>query len=473
MPLPIRPSFTLQVARWNATASVGNNAAPDSQWQWWQIWKYRRVRLLLRALRVGFVSVTLFQLGMQAGLQSYAQDPSGQRQNMIKEVLAQHGSLKDGVPQVRSKDSPEVKRVQRVFSRILASAIEETRHLERELERAQSEKEKDKTDLDDKITSLRQVRRLLKCWPNDGFLVLDRDDPNAFVTPLVPGIIFVHRGLFDTEHAVPVADFGKLEKGAKLFIRVKEGVKYFRPDNGTWVTFKNNNLFKCWYVGFQQFKHDPSGQCVVKVSRGFGRKELIELSIPVEDVRMEWTYSVCETDEQLAMLLGHEMSHVVHGHGKDATYLKAIILGVQLVLLSLLDVTGFISMLAVLGMAPALKYTVELPFSREHEFDADATGLRIAARAGYDPHDASGFFQRMGCFSHTHGYHQGRNWNSTHPTHEDRVKRLQELEADVKEQYRISKTQELGSGSQRLLPYSVAGFAATLITIAAVAGFAL
>jgi len=290
---------------------------------------------------------------------------------------------------------------------------------------------------------------------------------------LVPGLIFIHRGLFDTEHAVPVNDFETLEAGSKLFIRVKEGVKYFRPDNETWVTFKNNALYKCWYVGLRQFKHDPNRQCVVKVVGPSKRrsKDLIEISIPLEDVRMEWTYSVCATEEQLAMLLAHEMSHVVHEHGKDATYLKAVILGVQLVLLSLLDVTGLVSMLAVLGMAPALKYSVELPFSRDQEFDADATGLRIAARAGYDPHDASGFFQRMGRFSHAHGQRQCRNWNSTHPTPDDRLKRLHELEADVRENYCISKTHSPVSEGKGIWLYAGAGFAATFM-LAAVAGFA-
>merc|ERR1719215_652969 len=96
---------------------------------------------------------------------------------------------------------------------------------------------------------------------------------------------------------------------------------------------------------------DEQLACVVKVvgpSKKRGRRELMELSIPVDDVRMEWAYSVCETDEQLAMLLAHEMSHVVHEHGRDATYLHAVILGIQLVLLSLLDVTGLVSMLTVL-----------------------------------------------------------------------------------------------------------------------------
>merc|ERR1712039_815852 len=102
----------------------------------------------------------------------------------------------------------------------------------------------------------------------------------------------------------------------------------------------------------------------------WNNRSYLHLRVPPEDVKKHWTYSVCETDEQLAMILGHEISHVIHGHCTDTTYLTAGLLGAQLVLLSVLDVTGIISMLTILGMAPALRYGVELPFSRDNEFEA-------------------------------------------------------------------------------------------------------
>eukprot|EP00931_Biecheleriopsis_adriatica_P064887 TRINITY_DN39563_c0_g1_i2.p1 TRINITY_DN39563_c0_g1~~TRINITY_DN39563_c0_g1_i2.p1 ORF type:complete len:190 (-),score=47.19 TRINITY_DN39563_c0_g1_i2:104-673(-) len=184
-----------------------------------------------------------------------------------------------------------------------------------------------------------------------------------------------------------------------------------------------------------------------------------------------WTYSVCETDEQLAMLLGHEISHMIHQHTEDSTYLKAALLGAQLMLLSVLDFTGLVSMLAVLGIQPLLTYSVELPFSREHEFEADATGLRIAARAGYNPRDAAKFFERLSKFSEVlEGGSSKRSWSSTHPTTEDRIAQLKELEADAMKLYkpRVEKV-PLGLGDG--LKMFVLGSVATLLATAA--GFEL
>jgi len=96
-------------------------------------------------------------------------------------------------------------------------------------------------------------------------------------------------------------------------------------------------------------------------------------------------------------------------------------------------------MLTVLGMAPALKYTIELPYSRQHEFEADATGLRIAARAGFHPHDADGFFTRLDAYSKEFGESGRKSWNSTHPSHEDRIQRLESLEADAMKYFQQSK----------------------------------
>jgi len=131
------------------------------------------------------------------------------------------------------------------------------------------------------------------------------------------------------------------------------------------------------------------------------------------------------------MILGHEMSHQILGHGEQTTQLTALLFALQLVVLSVLDTTGLVSMLTVLGMAPALKYSYELPHSRRQEFEADAMGLRLVARAGYKPHDAAEFFERLDAFSP--GSHH--SWNSTHPSHEARIHRLHEMETEVMKYY--------------------------------------
>jgi predicted Zn-dependent protease len=68
-------------------------------------------------------------------------------------------------------------------------------------------------------------------------------------------------------------------------------------------------------------------------------------------------------------------------------------------------------------------YGVRLPFSREHEVEADIVGLHYMARAGYDPREAIGFWQRM---AEAASGQQPPEFASTHPSHGTRIERLKE-----------------------------------------------
>jgi predicted Zn-dependent protease len=62
-----------------------------------------------------------------------------------------------------------------------------------------------------------------------------------------------------------------------------------------------------------------------------------------------------------------------------------------------------------------------LPFSRLHESEADKLGLIFMAMAGYDPHEAPKFWQRMDAMP---GSQPAPEWMSTHPSHETRIEDL-------------------------------------------------
>ena len=64
---------------------------------------------------------------------------------------------------------------------------------------------------------------------------------------------------------------------------------------------------------------------------------------------------------------------------------------------------------------------VILPFSREHESEADYIGLLLAAEAGYDPREAVRVWERMEKLSKG----QPPEWLSTHPSHGSRIADLQ------------------------------------------------
>lgn len=82
------------------------------------------------------------------------------------------------------------------------------------------------------------------------------------------------------------------------------------------------------------------------------------------------------------------------------------------------------------------EFGVLLPFSRERETEADAMGLLYMARAGYDPREALSFWQRM----ENSGGRQSPEFISTHPSHESRIHRLQELMPKALAVYESSST---------------------------------
>ncbi|MEW6072814.1 MAG: M48 family metallopeptidase [Planctomycetota bacterium] len=123
---------------------------------------------------------------------------------------------------------------------------------------------------------------------------------------------------------------------------------------------------------------------------------------------------ICGGEEGLAVVMGHEIGHVVAQHGTERMTRE---LGVELAL-GLLEV-GDYAELARVGM----EYFVTRPFSRANEAEADHIGLIYMARAGYDPRAAPSFWERMVAA----GGAEPPEFLSTHPSHETRIQNLQDL----------------------------------------------
>ena len=97
------------------------------------------------------------------------------------------------------------------------------------------------------------------------------------------------------------------------------------------------------------------------------------------------------TDDELAIVIGHEIMHAMQGHSfrtaKDhlmrsaALYACAAAVGAKTLPVSM----------AVLGEA----FATGTVFSRSHEHEADITGLHVAHDAGYDPRAALTLWQKM------------------------------------------------------------------------------
>ena len=78
-------------------------------------------------------------------------------------------------------------------------------------------------------------------------------------------------------------------------------------------------------------------------------------------------------------------------------------------------------------MGMVAKVSFELPNSREHETEADRIGVELAARAGYDPRAAVSLWNKMA--SQSAG--APPQWLSTHPSHANRLRDLNDYAARV------------------------------------------
>jgi predicted Zn-dependent protease len=150
---------------------------------------------------------------------------------------------------------------------------------------------------------------------------------------------------------------------------------------------------------------------------------------------------VAQNEAGLATVMGHEMAHATLRHGSERLLqqkaTQTIMTGVHV---SVGDMS-YEQQRAVMGaLGAGAQYGLLLPFSREHESEADAIGLRYMARAGYDPREAVDFWQRMSKTSATRG-EKPPEFMSTHPSDSTRIEDLRRLLPDAQKEYQ--KTQSL------------------------------
>ncbi len=135
----------------------------------------------------------------------------------------------------------------------------------------------------------------------------------------------------------------------------------------------------------------------------------------------------CKTDDELAFVLGHEMSHAILDHSVEKMSLGRLvdILMIGSIFLVWLFVPS--DLIAILGMKIADMFFdiyIQLPFSRQMETEADKLGLVISARACYDVRESVTFFREKG--ENTDKVEIDESL-STHPSNEQRSKELLKL----------------------------------------------
>jgi predicted Zn-dependent protease len=175
-------------------------------------------------------------------------------------------------------------------------------------------------------------------------------------------------------------DPAQLQRVRQIAQRLIAQVGVFRPDAQKWA----------WEVNTLQVK-DVNAWCMP------GGKMAVYSGL-LEQIR--------PSEDELAAVMGHEIAHALREHSREQALrdqqiaLVSVLVGAALKSEDAMKTTGRIGQVGY-----GFKY------SRENESEADAIGLELAARAGYDPRAAVSLWQKMAAV----GGGRPPEFLSTHP----------------------------------------------------------
>jgi predicted Zn-dependent protease len=135
----------------------------------------------------------------------------------------------------------------------------------------------------------------------------------------------------------------------------------------------------------------------------------------------------------LAVVMSHEIAHAVARHGNERMSQQ------------LLAQMGGMALSEAVKTKPqetqviyntvygiGIQVGVMLPYSREHEYEADQLGLIFMAMAGYNPEAAIGFWERMS----KAGGQAPPEFLSTHPADENRIRKIKKALPEAMKYYK-------------------------------------
>ena len=128
-------------------------------------------------------------------------------------------------------------------------------------------------------------------------------------------------------------------------------------------------------------------------------------------------YSKLENEDQLAGVIGHEIGHVIHRHGAER--------------MAKMDLTNGLTGAAVIASgdyntqqaAQMIGNLINMKYGREQELESDDFGVRLMIESGYDPRQLKGVMDILESGS---GGGAKPEWQSTHPSHENRRETIEE-----------------------------------------------
>ncbi len=131
---------------------------------------------------------------------------------------------------------------------------------------------------------------------------------------------------------------------------------------------------------------------------------------------------IAKTTDALAAVMGHEIAHALLRHGSERmAQQKLVQIGSVAAGMATNDMDPRQQQMVMAALGAGAKFGIMLPFSRDHESEADYVGLMLLAAACYNPEESIALWQRMGA----EGGPRPPEFMSTHPSGETRINQLQ------------------------------------------------
>ncbi len=143
---------------------------------------------------------------------------------------------------------------------------------------------------------------------------------------------------------------------------------------------------------------------------------------------------VAQNDAGLATVLAHEIGHVMAHHSAERISRSELVEAGTNLASGVLG-GGNPQSQQLLGalLGAGATFGLELPFSRQQEYEADHIGLDLMARAGYDPRGAIAFWRRMMAQAQSGAVPE---LLSDHPSDQNRIAELERLLPEAMQNYR-------------------------------------
>jgi predicted Zn-dependent protease len=141
---------------------------------------------------------------------------------------------------------------------------------------------------------------------------------------------------------------------------------------------------------------------------------------------------IAENEAGVAAIMGHEVAHALANHGQQrmsASQIQQTVGAVGTIALGNQGQQTQDLFTAAYGIGSQIG--IMLPFSRNHETEADKIGIKLMAIAGYNPDEAAKLWKRMKKSSGGVGAAPPQ-FLSTHPSNDERINNLQNWSAEAK-----------------------------------------